>query len=128
MKDDIMAFVKEFARKGRMAKGCNSTFITLVPKVSDPLTLHDFRPISLVGCQYKIVSKVLAARLKTVLPGLIFENQSAFVANREILDGILMASEVVKWAERSRRKLLMIKVDFAKACDCLNWGFLDSIL
>lgn len=81
LKDDILNFVKEFERKGRMAKGCNSSFITLIPKVNDPLTLHDFRPISLVGIQYKIVSKVLAARLKQVLPSLIVENQSAFVAN-----------------------------------------------
>lgn len=46
VKDDIVKFVKEFECKGRMAKGCNSTFSTLVPKVCDPLTLHDFRPLS----------------------------------------------------------------------------------
>lgn len=63
-----------------MARGCNSTFLTLVLKVSDQLTLHDFRPISLVGCQNKIVAKILASRLKKVLPHIISENQSAVVA------------------------------------------------
>lgn len=73
-----------------------------------------------MGCQYKIVSKLLARRLKSVLLDLIADNQSAFVANRQILDGVLMASKVVKWVEGTRKKLLLFKVDFAKAFDCLN--------
>lgn len=50
LKKDIFSYVKEFEQKGRLTRGCNSTFLTLVPKVSDPFTLHDYRPISLVGC------------------------------------------------------------------------------
>lgn len=68
---DIISYVKEFERTGKLARGCNPTSLTLLPKVSDPLTLHDYRPISLVGCQYKIVVELLANTLKEVLPHLI---------------------------------------------------------
>lgn len=128
LKYDLMNLVKEFEIKGRLVKGCNSTFITLIPKLSDPLTLSDYRPISLVASYYKIIAKVLSERLKQVLPSLISENQTAFVANRQITDGILLANEVVSWAKRLRKKLLVFKVDFAKAFDCVNWGFLDSVM
>lgn len=47
-KGDIIEFVKEFEVIGRIPKGCNSTFVTLIPKCEDPLTLSDYRPISLV--------------------------------------------------------------------------------
>lgn len=88
--------MKEFEDSGRIPKGCNSTFVTLIPKSGDPITLSDYRPISLVCCQYKIIAKILAQRLKAVLPDLISECQSAFVSGRHILDGVLYANEVVK--------------------------------
>lgn len=87
IKDDVMAFVKHFERFGRIGKGCNSSFITLVPKVKDPLHLGDFRPISLIGCMYKIIAKSLANRLKQVVGLNIDEVQTAFVEGRSILDG-----------------------------------------
>jgi len=53
MKDDFMRFLTEFHRNGKLTKGVNATFITLIPKVVSPQRLNDFRPISLVGCMYK---------------------------------------------------------------------------
>lgn len=111
-----------------MVKRGNSTFLTLIPKVDDPLSLADYRPISLVGCQYKILIKLLANRLKRVMPTLISENQSAFVGDRQILDEVLLENEVVNWAKSCSKKLMLIKIDFAKAYDCVNWDFLDLIM
>lgn len=94
LKSDFVAAINDFERSEFIPKGCNPTFITLVPKVSDPIIVTDFRPICLVGLQYKILSKVLAARLKKVPPSIISDNQSAFVEGRQILDGDLVANEV----------------------------------
>ncbi|GKE07602.1 hypothetical protein Tco_1399620 [Tanacetum coccineum] len=58
--NDILAYVKEFEASVNIHHGCNSSFITLVPKVYDPIVIGDFRPISLIGCQYKIIAKVIA--------------------------------------------------------------------
>ena len=79
LKGDIWRVLNEFYDNGRLSKGVNSSFIALIPKVESPIGLNDFRPISLVGCIYKIIAKVLAARLRNVMHYLIEENQSAFV-------------------------------------------------
>ena len=64
-----------FHKTGYIPKGCNASFIALVPKVKDPCKLDQFRPISLVGAIYKVIAKVLAGRLKKVLPAIIDESQ-----------------------------------------------------
>lgn len=72
-----------------------STFIALIPKRSNPQEIKDFRPITLIGCLYKIISKILANRLNKVLTSVVSLNQSAFLSNRQILDDVLMVNEVV---------------------------------
>lgn len=77
MKDDFMRFLIEFHQNGKLSKGVNSTFIPLIPKVTSPQRLNDFRPISLVGCLYKVLAKVLANRLRAVIHSVISDSQSA---------------------------------------------------
>ncbi|GAU33774.1 hypothetical protein TSUD_393360 [Trifolium subterraneum] len=125
---DIMRFMVEFHRNGRLSKGINSTFIALIPKVDNPHRLNDFRPISLVGSLYKILAKVLANRLRTVIGRVISESQTAFVKDRQILDGILIANEAVDEARKSKKELLLFKVDFEKAYDSVDWGYLDAVM
>jgi hypothetical protein len=127
-KDDILRFTSEFHRNGKLSKGINSTFIALIPKVESPQSLNDFWPISLVGSLYKILAKILVNRLRQVIGSVVSEVQSAFVKNRQILDGILIANEVVDEANKSNKELLMFKVDFEKAYDSVEWGYLDEVM
>lgn len=128
IKCDVMNFVNYFEGCGLFARGCNSSFITLAPKTKDPLSLNDFRPISLMGCLSKIISKILSKRLKTVIGKLIGDEQSAYVEGRCILDAPLMINEVCSWAKRACKKLLLFMVEFDKEFDSMNWQYLDSIL
>ena len=67
LKDDVVNMVNEFHERAYIPIGCNSSFITLIPKVSNPILMSDFRPISLIGIQYKIIAKLLANRLAKVI-------------------------------------------------------------
>jgi len=80
-----MRFVGEFHRNGRLTKGVNATFIALIPKTNSPQRLNDFRPISLVGCMYKVLAKILANRLRAVIGSVVSDSQSAFVKGKQIL-------------------------------------------
>jgi hypothetical protein len=128
LKGDIMRFISEFHRNGKLTRGLNATFIALIPKVDSPQRLNDFRPISLVGSLYKILAKVLANRLRLVIGSVISESQTAFVKDRQILDGILIANEIVDEAKKSKKELLLFKVDFEKAYDSVDWGYLDAVM
>lgn len=125
---DIAAVVKYFERYCRLDKSCNSSFISLIPKTKDPKMIHDFRPISLIGCIYKIIAKILAIRIKKVMGHCIDEVQSIYVEGRNILDGPLIVNEICSWAKKNKKKVLHFKDDFDKAFDTVNWGFLDANL
>ena len=128
LKEDIMRFVFDFHRNWKLTKGINTTFIALIPKVDSPQSLNDFRPISLVGSLYKILAKLLANRLRQVIGSVVSETQSAFVKNRQILDGILIANEVVDEARKSKKELMLFKVDFEKAYGSVDLEYLDSVM
>ena len=69
--------------------------------MTNPQSLDEYRPISLIGCMYKIVAKLLANRLKKIMPILIDERQSAFIEGRHLLQSVLIANEVVEEAKKS---------------------------
>nr|GEV48573.1 RNA-directed DNA polymerase, eukaryota, reverse transcriptase zinc-binding domain protein [Tanacetum cinerariifolium] len=106
----------------------NSSFITLIPKVPNANMVKDFRPISLIGSLYKVISKVLANRLVTVLEDIVDEIQSAFVSDSQILDGPFILNENVHWCMYKKKQSMIFKVDFEKAYDSVRWDFIDDIL
>nr|GFA11148.1 RNA-directed DNA polymerase, eukaryota, reverse transcriptase zinc-binding domain protein [Tanacetum cinerariifolium] len=85
-------------------------------------------PISLIGRVYKVVTMILASRLALVILDLVSNTQSAFIANRQILDGPFILNEVLAWCKKKRKQALIFKVDFAKAYDSVRWDFLLDVL
>jgi len=128
LKEEVLALMGLFHETGHIPKGCNVSFLALIPKVKNPVYLDQYRPISLVGAIYKIISKVLAGRIKKVLPSVIDDYQSAFLKDRGILDSVLMANEVVEDLRKGGRSGLCLKVDFEKAYDSVWWEFLYDML
>jgi len=103
-------------------------FVTLIPKVSSPLELKDSRPISLLGCLYKLLAKVLARRLAFVMNEIISHSESAFLKGRNLVDGVLVVNELVDYAKKWKKEWLIFKVDFEKAYDSVDWGFLEYVM
>lgn len=82
LKADFFRVMTEFHQNGKIVKGANSSFMVLIPKKTNPMKISDFRPISLIGCIYKVLSKVLANKIKKVIGSVISETQSAFISGR----------------------------------------------
>ncbi|GAU44256.1 hypothetical protein TSUD_400020 [Trifolium subterraneum] len=128
VKDDFMNFFHEFHQHAAFPKGFTASFLTLIPKKDHPQNLSYYRPISLIDCVYKVLSKVLASRLKKVLGKLISKCQSAFLPQRQILDGVLVINELIDLAKRTKNQCFLMKVGFEKAYDTVNWRYLDDMM
>ena len=114
-----------------MPEGWNDTIIVLIPNVAKPEQVKDLRPISLCNVLYKLVSKVLANRLKVILPEVISLSQSAFVPGRLICDNILVANELTHYMRNKRKGkegYAAIKLDMSKAYDRVEWAFLRDMM
>ncbi|GKD44344.1 RNA-directed DNA polymerase, eukaryota, partial [Tanacetum coccineum] len=125
---DVVNSVREFFVTSKFPPGCNSSFITLIPKKQYAKVVKDFRPISLIGSFYKFIAKILANCLSMVISDLISDVQSAFVSNRQILDGPFILNELITWCKYNKTKAMIFKVDFEKDFDSVKWGYLDGIL
>ena len=116
---------------GKLVSGLNHTFISIIPKVKSPELVSEFHPIALCNILYKLVSKVLANRLKKVLPHFISESQSAFQSDKAISDNILVAFETLhhmKMKKTGKVGHMALKLDMSKAYDRLEWIFLQRIM
>ncbi|XP_028123599.1 uncharacterized protein LOC114320724 [Camellia sinensis] len=128
MKRDVCNFFKEFHMNGKLLKRLNSSFISLIPKKDNPVGHGDYRPISLIGSMYKILAKVLASRLKPVLPHIISESQSAFIGGKNILNGVLITNEVIDGWKKAKKKGVLIKLDFDKIEECVSFASLSVLV
>jgi len=120
LEKEMYGAVKFFHKEGKIPKGCNASFITLIPKSENPQSLEEYRPISLVGCLYKILTKVLANRIKKVIGSVIDVSQSAFLSNSGLLDSVLVMNEVVDDLKMRRKSGVIVKLDFEKAYDSVS--------
>ncbi|PWA52601.1 hypothetical protein CTI12_AA454830 [Artemisia annua] len=106
----------------------NDSFVCLIPKKDQREKWTDYRPISLINCVYKLLSKVLANRIRKVLPEVVEENQCAFVEGCFILDGVMIVSELISDLKLNRSMGLILKLDFAKGFDSVSWVFLSKVM
>ena len=129
--NDIICMVLNVLNSNMSMAEINRTNITLVPKTKNATKMTEFRPISLCNVVYKLVFKVLANRLKTILPQIITENQSAFLHERLITDNVLVAFELMHYLDHKREGndcFMAVKLDMSKAYDRVKWGFIEKVM
>ncbi|KAL5540368.1 hypothetical protein UlMin_043037 [Ulmus minor] len=120
-----------FLNEGLDLGSINETLITLLPKVKCPTHMIEFRPISLCNVLYKITSKMLAMRMRSVMDSIISEEQSAFIPGRLISDNAIIGFECLHALKRRRSKkkgFLALKLDMAKAYDRVEWSFIREVM
>lgn len=126
---DFITAVQSFFLYGFLPTGVNATNLTLIPKINDPQTMKDYMSIACCNLLYKVISKVLANRLKVIFPYAIKPNQSAFLKGRLLLKNVLLASELVTGNHRTTNKeKCAIKFDISKAFDTVKWSFIVAVL
>ena len=128
IKGDVMALVRDFENGTLDVQRLNYSIVTLIPKEPDAKNMRKFRPISLLNCCFKIFTKVLTNRLALIIGKLIYENQSAFIRGRYILESVVTTHEVLHSVHSSKRQGLVLKLDYEKAFDKVNVEFLEELL
>ncbi|CAL5382784.1 unnamed protein product [Camellia sinensis] len=108
----------------------NRTLIALIPKVDNPESIKQFRPISLCNVTYKIITKILVSRLRPLLNGIISPNQSSFIPGRSTSDNIIITQEAIHTVRKLKGKAgyMIFKIDLEKAYDNISWEFLEQTL
>jgi hypothetical protein len=125
--EDVIAAVLSCLNSGKIPVSLNHSYVTLIPKTNSPEKVTEYKPISLCNVVYKLISKVLANRLKKVLPQVVSKTQSAFVPGRMITDNVLIAFETLHHMHHQRSGKvgsMALKLDMSKAYDRVEWGFL----
>ncbi|GJZ29232.1 RNA-directed DNA polymerase, eukaryota, reverse transcriptase zinc-binding domain protein [Tanacetum coccineum] len=120
IESDVVEAVSLFFQHGLFPRRGNSSFIALILKAPDTKLVKDFRPISLIGSLYKIITKILANWLVLVLGDIVNEVYSALVANRKILYGPFILNKLIQWCKSKKKQTLILKVDFKKAYDSVR--------
>jgi hypothetical protein len=128
VKDDIIQLFNDFHEEKVCISRLNYDIITLLPKISDAIKIQQFRPICLLNCLYKLITKVLTLRLEKVAGKLIHSNQTAFMKNRNIMSGIMVLHEIVHETKLRKQVGVILKLDFEKAYDKVKWKFLFECL
>jgi hypothetical protein len=125
---NLVEAVEEARMTGAMYKGMNTTFIELIPKVNGLATFGDFRPIYLCNLCYKIITKIIAKRIRPILSRTLSEEQFSFLKGRQIGDAIGTVQECLHNIKEKKLKDLILKIDFKKTYDRISWDFLGLVL
>ena len=113
-------------RKGELSTTQKEGVIICIPKGEKSKDLiKNWRPISLLNVVYKIGSACIAKRLKSVLPSLINEDQTGFMANRYNGDNIRLIYDLISYLYRENKPGCL---DFEKAFDSVDWKFMFKVL
>uniref|UniRef100_A0A803Q310 Reverse transcriptase domain-containing protein n=1 Tax=Cannabis sativa TaxID=3483 RepID=A0A803Q310_CANSA len=128
---DVIKLVRFYFGTSTLPESLNDINLVLIPKKSNPVCLSDLRPIALCNVVFKVISKVMENRLKSILGSIISNTQSAFVPGRLIRDKIMVSYEIMQYLKRKtmgKVDQMAVQLDMSKAYDRVEWGFLEAML
>jgi len=128
IKSDIIELFDDFHKGNLPVNRLNYGVITLLPKVQDAAKIQQFRPICLLNCLYKWITKTLTLRIEKLADKLILKTQSSFLKGRNIMNGVMALHEILHETKRNKEVGVVLKLDFEKAYDKVNWNFLFDCL
>ena len=129
IEDPLMEMYRECIDKKEMSTTMKQGIISLIPKPNkDPLSIENWRPITLLNVDYKLFALVFARRLKRNLAEIINETQTGFMANRHISNNIRLVLDLLDYSEYVESQALIVFLDFYKAFDTVEHPFIYKAL
>ncbi|PNX71458.1 ribonuclease H, partial [Trifolium pratense] len=129
VKNDVFSAVLEFFTSSWILPGFNSNIIALLPKTPDASSIDQYRPIAMANFKFKVITKIIADRLASIMPSIVSEEQRGFIHDRNIKECLCIASEAANLLHnKSFGGNLALKIDITKAFDTLEWSFLLKVL
>eukprot|EP00253_Pinus_taeda_P036633 PITA_36633 len=128
IKKYLLRMIRKSQTYTKIGGSTNPTFLALIPKDKGATDFRRFRPISLCNTSYKLIAKIIANRIKKILPTIIPENQGGFIKGRKILDNIVLVQEAIHLSFHRKEKGMVIKLDLTNAFDRVRHDFLFSVM
>lgn len=128
VENDLYKMVLKSQVWQKIGGSTNSSFLALIPKEKGANSFNKFHPISLCNIGYKLITKVIANRLKLILPKIIPESQGGFIQGRQIVDNFILVQEVIHSSLSRNEKCMVVKLDLANAFDRVKHIFLLKVL
>lgn len=128
IKDDLMAMFRDFQCGKLPLLSLNFGTIALIPKLKEAKQIQQFRPICMLNVSFRIFTKVLANRLTSIANRVVRPSQTAFLPGRNILEGVVVLHETIHELQKKKKNGVILKLDFEKAYDKVNWDFLQQTL
>jgi hypothetical protein len=128
VKEDLMALFKEFHDDFLPLYRLNFGTIILIPKCPEATTIQQYRPICLLNVSFKIFIKVATNRISEVAKKVISPTQTAFLPRRNIMEEVIILHETIHEMHRKKQSGVILKLDFKKDYNKINWTFAQQIL
>jgi hypothetical protein len=125
---EVWEILEDSRATGQVLQALNATFLALIPKGGQAHHPQQFRPIALCNVIYKLLTKVIARRLKPILPTIISLEQSGYVEGRQIMYSVILAHEVIHSLQKTKTPGMLLKLDLSKAFDKISWQYMRAML
>ena len=128
VKPNLLSLATDFHAAHADLFRINKSYIVLIPKKPGACQANDYHPISIQNNPTTIISKSLTSRLQPLIPTLIHPDQTCFIKGRSISKNFIYAADIIQTCHKRKAPTIVLKLDFCKAFDSINWDALDAVL